>query len=106
MSASKKTTAPKGNFALVFDSSTGACPRCSGLPTLQVTTTAGVIGYVVADWPWDTSIPDDPAQHPNHPHYIVEWFAQDRDGHDILGIRAGNPYFIARAIHDLHRQQA
>lgn len=103
MATSKKTPAPEGSFALTFDTSTGACSRCAGLPTLRVEDTKGVIGYVAADWPWDSDFPAEPTHHPAEPHYEVEWFAQDTQRHDILGIRASDPYFIARAIYDAHR---
>lgn len=103
MAAKKKTAAPEGSFALIFDSTIGECPRCSGLPVLRVEDTQGSIGYVVADWPWDSTIPSDPAQHPVEPHYTVEWFAQNAEHRDILGIRANDPYFIARAIFDARR---
>lgn len=104
MSSPTNSTATEGAFSLDFESTTGACRLCSGLPTLRVSTKSGVIGYVVADWPWDVDIPDDPSQHPDTPHYVVEWFAQDCERKDILGIPADNPYFIARAIHDRHQQ--
>lgn len=103
MATSKKTPAPEGSFALTYESATDECPRCAGLPTLKVEDTKEIIGYVIAEWPWDLNISDDPAQHPNTPHYELEWFAQDREHRDILGIRATDPYFIARAIHDVQR---
>lgn len=107
MASSKKSAVPNGSFALQYHSTTGACPRCAGLPTLRVVIAEDkkerVLGYVVADWPWDTDIPEDPAQHPAAPHYVVEYFAQDSEHRDILGISSENPHFIARAIHDAHR---
>lgn len=103
MATTKKHPAPKGSFALIFDSASGECPRCAGLSTLRVEDAKGLIGYVVAEWPWHAAISDNPTEHPPEPHYEVEWFAQDPEGKDILGIRAADPYFIARAIHDAHR---
>lgn len=103
MASPKKSPAPKGSFALIFDSATGECPHCAGLSTLRVEDAKGLIGYVVAEWPWDAPVSVDPAEHPSGPHYAVEWFAQDPERKDILGIRADDPYFIARAIHDAHR---
>lgn len=100
MPAGKNATVPDGSFALTYDHSTPACDHCCGLPTLRVQTARGTIGFVVAEWPWDMTIPEDPAQHPAAPHYVVEWFAQDQDHHEIPGVRADSPYFIARAIHD------
>lgn len=103
MSNGKKNAAPDGGFALSFASSKGACTRCAGLATLHVTDDTGaLIGMVVAEWPWGTDIPDDPEHHPQHPHYVVEWFGQNSEGVDLLGLRADDPYFIARAIHDQH----
>lgn len=104
MATTKKTPAPEGSFALTFESASGDCSRCAGLPILRVEDTQGVIGYVVAEWPWDAEVPTDPAQHPSEPHYRLEWFAQDPEREDILGIRASDPYFIARAIHDHYRR--
>lgn len=103
MATTKKTPAPEGSFALTFESASGECPRCAGLPTLRVEDTEGTIGYVVAEWPWDEEVPSDPSQHPSTPHYRVEWFAQDPHRQDILGMRASEPYFIARAIFDSRR---
>lgn len=104
MATTKQSPAPEGSFALTFESATPDCPRCAGLPTLRVEADDQVIGYVVADWPWDTEISEDPAEHPDRPHYLVEWFGQDTQGLDILGIRSGDPYFIGHAIHDSYRQ--
>lgn len=106
MATTKKTPAPEGSFALTFESASGECPRCAGLPTLRVEDPKGIIGYVVAEWPWDAEVPADPAQHPSEPHYRLEWFAQDQEREDILGISASEPYFIARAIHDNHLQKS
>lgn len=101
MPSAKNATAPEGGFALVFGSADGACSRCAGLPTLHVLDDSGaIVGYVVADWPWDTDIPDDPEQHPQSPHYVVEWFGQDREGQELPGIRADDPYFIALSVHE------
>lgn len=100
MADAKKKSVPKGSFVLRFVAATGACPRCFGLSTLRVEDSTGTIGYVTAEWPWDSDIPEDPAQHPAEPHYRVEWFAQDAERRDILGVAAGDPHFIARAIYD------
>lgn len=95
------------SFRLEFESATGACPRCSGLTTLRVIDDAsGLIGYVVSDWPWSEPIPDDPAEHPSHPHYLVDWFGQDCERRDIPGIRATTPHFIADAIHARHHSRS
>ena len=85
---------------MAYDSTTGACPRCNGLTTLRVVSPDGVIGYAVAEWPWNLHIPEDPEQHPTYPHYQVQWHALDAQGRDILDITATDPYFIARAIRD------
>lgn len=105
MTGGKNATAPERGFTLVFGTSKGACPRCAGLPTLHVTDDAGAtIGHVVADWPWDANIPEDPTLHPDEPHYVVEWFGRDKEGRELPGIRAEDPYFIALAVHDLTRE--
>lgn len=107
MASPQHATAPGAGFALVFGGSEGACSRCAGLPTLKVINDAGVtIGYVVADWPWDTDISDDPSEHPNDPHYVVEWFGQDDEHRELPGIRAEDPYFIALAVHEQHQDRA
>ena len=106
MAKSKNASAPKGSFAVKFESTTGECPHCGGLPTLRVENDAAeTIGYVVADWPWDTDIPEDPSKHPAEPHYVREYFAQDSQGREILGVTSEDPHFIARAIHDAQRQR-
>lgn len=104
MAGGKHATAPTGGFALVYAGSVGSCSRCNGLSTLDVRNDAGtLIGRVVADWPWNVVVPEDPSDHPDDPHYIVEWFGQDAEGRELPGIRADDPYFIALAIHEQYR---
>lgn len=89
-------------FELRFSHTDAACAHCNGLPVMNVESEGVVIGVVSADWPWNAPLPDDPAAHPDHPHYEVEWYGQTPDGRDIPGIRAADPYFIARAIAEEH----
>lgn len=90
-------------FTLRFDHAMGACSKCNGLPVLHVISEDKIIGIVSADWPWNAPLPSDPAEHPDSPHYVVEWFGQTPDGRDIPGIRAGDAYFIARHIAESYR---
>lgn len=70
-----------------------------------MTTPEGIIGYAVAEWPWNTTIPSDPKGHPLYPHYQVDWHAHDPQGNDLLTITADTPYFIARALRDRAARQ-
>ena len=102
MAAPKKPVVPEGDFVLEHQESKDACERCFGLTTLAVRASDGVIGHVVAAWPWNTDISSDPAEHPAEPHYAVEWFGQDIEHNDLPGMPDASAYFVGRAIFDRH----
>lgn len=73
-------TAPAGGFAMNPVQEWEACGACSGRTLLEVTDDSKtVVGYLESEYLWSLDIPDDPAEHPTTPHYVMEWLALDAD---------------------------
>lgn len=92
-------------FTLTHASSQGACPRCHGTALLHVSVGGTLVGTITSEWPWTEDIPDDPALHPQHPHYTVEWVPRTPEGTVRPQIAATTPYYIARAMVDEYAAQ-
>lgn len=88
-------------FALEPQSTTGACDHCNGSQRIAVLTNAGVIGYLVSGPQWSDDIPDDPAQHPRTPHYVVEWHAENAQG-VVIEREVTSLYFTAVQMFSRH----
>lgn len=80
---------------------TPGCTNCSGLTTLTVTCAEATLGRIVAVYPWN--IDEDPANHPDTPHYSVEWEAWDLDG-AFLPLRNHEPSLMAMEMIHLAQQ--
>lgn len=68
------------DFILVPEEEVNACRYCMGERRIAVTTRDGTVGYLIAEFGWWLELPADPAQHPQHPHYEVQWSAVDPEG--------------------------
>lgn len=72
--------APPGGFAMNQVKSWEGCGSCSGRSLLEVTNDSKtVVGYLESEYLWSLGIPEDPAEHPPTPHYMMEWLALDTE---------------------------
>lgn len=76
---------------LVMAASTPGCPRCAGLVTLDVVRADTVIGRIHSEHPWWDDIPEDPALHPQTPHYQLSYWASTPQG-DPIGSPGQHPH--------------
>lgn len=92
--------APSGGFAINPVKSWVGCGQCSGRSLLEVTDDAkAVVGYLESEYPWTLDVPEDPAQHPPTPHYVMEWLALDADQALLSGIDTSKSlHFAASAL--------
>lgn len=97
-----KPRPPENGFALAYVAATGACHHCRGVQRIEVHAADGVIGTLVSEYRWSDDIPEDPTQHPDRPHYLVEWSSYDTDG--VL-VEADVPCLFFAADHLLRRHQ-
>lgn len=77
-----KTTLPPGTYATDVVSVQDKCPHCLGRMRIAIRTRDGIIGYLVSDYAWNMEIDDD-KPHPTHPHYLMEWRAEDNEGRQV-----------------------
>lgn len=96
-----------GPFSLALVSSTPGCGRCTGEAEYEVRQGDQALGLVRSEFPWELSIDDDPAQHPDEQHYLMEWAGYSMDGSplDIAPVR-GSHFFIAAEVARLAQQGA
>lgn len=67
-------TAPPGGFAMNPVKDWEGCGACFGRTLLEVTNESkAVVGYLESEYLWSFGVPEDPADHPSTPHYVMEW---------------------------------
>lgn len=87
-------------FAINQVKSWEGCGACSGRMLLEVTNdTKTVVGYLESEYLWTFNVPDDPADHPSTPHYVMEWLVLDDDMDVLEDIDASKSlHFAASAL--------
>lgn len=87
MPAEKVNPVVEADIGTVFDLVTvggmPGCRHCNGLSVVEVQCSAGTVGRLEAEYPWHMEVPDEIEDHPNSPHYEVEWVARDIHGNLI-----------------------
>lgn len=81
-------------------SADSACRGCQGRQRYIVKIGAWTVGYLVSDYPWMLDISDDPTTHPGHPHYEMEWTAEDVNGR-LLEVDVASLYYAAGTLRRL-----
>lgn len=95
--------APNGGFALNQVKEWDGCAACSGRIRLEVsqgtTSNKRILGYLESEYLWSLGVPDDPAEHPKTPHYIMEWVALGPDLEQLTEIDTSKSlHFAASAL--------
>lgn len=95
------------DFALAIIETSPGCRFCNGLTRVGVfAPNRSLIGCLRSEWPWNLGVGDDPNEHPEFPHYDVEWLMEDPSGNPLPGV-ATDLYFSAARMHsDWHRSQS
>lgn len=89
-----------GDFALAVVGTRPGCSFCGGLTKIGVfSRDQQLIGFLYSDWPWTSGITDDMEDHPNEPHYEVDWIAEDADG-NRLPDDVSDLYFTATRMYE------
>lgn len=99
--------APPGGFAINQVKAWEGCGSCSGRTLLEVTNDSKtVVGYLESEYLWTLGIPDDPADHPSTPHYVMEWLALDPEQAVLDDIDTSKSlHFAASALVRRHNEQ-
>lgn len=100
--------APEGGFAMNATKEWEGCPACSGRTLLEVTDdTKTVVGYLESEYLWTLGIPEDPEEHPDTPHYRMQWVALDPEYRELPEIDTTQSlHFAASALLRRARPQA
>lgn len=103
----KETDAPEGGFALNMDWQGPSCEHCGGRSRMRVTDERGtIVGYLESEHHWADNIPDDITEHPQRPHYVMDWIALDPDRNEVPGLgRKSSLHFMALALLRRSQQQ-